>query len=69
VVNNRDLGRAPTAYPDAESCRAAVLWLQRAFFLAEQGTPGHIVEHGPTDQMFNEPIDPRTADYVSGRFG
>jgi phosphate transport system ATP-binding protein len=32
------------------------------------GTPGHIVEHGPTDQMFNEPIDPRTADYVNGRF-
>jgi len=42
---------------------------QCAFFLAEQGTPGHIVEHGPTDQMFNEPIDPRTADYVNGRFG
>ncbi|MCU7722271.1 hypothetical protein ODJ79_00930 [Actinoplanes sp. KI2] len=37
--------------------------------LAEQGTPGHIVEHGPTDQMFDEPIDPRTADYVNGRFG
>ncbi|MFI5893058.1 hypothetical protein ACIA5D_23410 [Actinoplanes sp. NPDC051513] len=42
---------------------------QCAFFLAEQGTPGHIVEHGPTDKIFNEPIDPRTADYVNGRFG
>ncbi len=40
-----------------------------AFFLAEQGTPGYIVEHGPTDAMFNEPQDPRTADYVHGRFG
>jgi phosphate transport system ATP-binding protein len=40
-----------------------------AFFLAEQGTPGYIVEHGSTDAMFNAPQDPRTADYVHGRFG
>ncbi|MFI1965587.1 phosphate ABC transporter ATP-binding protein [Streptomyces pathocidini] len=40
-----------------------------AFFLAEQGTPGVIVEHGPTDAMFNSPQDPRTSDYVNGRFG
>jgi phosphate transport system ATP-binding protein len=40
-----------------------------AFFLASQGTPGGIVEHGPTDAMFNDPIDSRTADYVNGRFG
>jgi phosphate transport system ATP-binding protein len=42
---------------------------QCAFFLAEQGTPGYIVEHGPTEAMFNSPQDPRTADYVHGRFG
>jgi phosphate transport system ATP-binding protein len=40
-----------------------------AFFLASEGTPGHIVETGPTDQIFNHPADPRTADYVNGRFG
>ncbi|TFD53459.1 phosphate ABC transporter ATP-binding protein [Cryobacterium frigoriphilum] len=40
-----------------------------AFFLAAQGTPGGIVEHGPTDLMFSDPIDSRTADYVNGRFG
>ncbi len=40
-----------------------------AFFLAEQGTPGVIVEHGPTDVMFGRPQDPRTNDYVNGRFG
>jgi phosphate transport system ATP-binding protein len=40
-----------------------------AFFLAEQGTPGSIVEQGFTDQMFNHPVDPRTNDYVNGRFG
>ncbi|MFF4043916.1 phosphate ABC transporter ATP-binding protein PstB [Streptomyces sp. NPDC001816] len=42
---------------------------QCAFFLAEQGTPGGIVEHGETEQMFNAPADQRTADYVAGRFG
>jgi phosphate transport system ATP-binding protein len=40
-----------------------------AFFLAEQGQPGFIVEHGPTEAMFGSPQDPRTADYVAGRFG
>jgi phosphate transport system ATP-binding protein len=40
-----------------------------AFFLAAEGTPGHIVESGPTEQVFGRPADPRTADYVHGRFG
>ena len=40
-----------------------------AFFLAEQGTPGYIIEHGPTEAMFDAPLDPRTLDYVHGRFG
>lgn len=40
-----------------------------AFFLAAQGTPGAIVEHGATEAMFSNPIDQRTADYVGGRFG
>jgi phosphate transport system ATP-binding protein len=42
---------------------------QCAFFLAAQGQPGYIVEHGPTEAMFNNPQDPRTSDYVNGRFG
>jgi phosphate transport system ATP-binding protein len=42
---------------------------QCAFFLAEQNEPGYIVEHGPTEAMFTDPQDPRTADYVNGRFG
>jgi phosphate transport system ATP-binding protein len=40
-----------------------------AFFLAAEDTPGHIVESGPTEQVFGNPEDPRTADYVNGRFG
>jgi phosphate transport system ATP-binding protein len=41
-----------------------------AFFLVEtQREPGHIVEAGPTTTMFSSPSDPRTSDYVNGRFG
>jgi phosphate transport system ATP-binding protein len=40
-----------------------------AFFLAEEETPGAVVEYGSTEDMFNRPKDPRTADYVAGRFG
>ncbi|MCW2793134.1 MAG: phosphate transporter ATP-binding protein [Nocardioides sp.] len=40
-----------------------------AFFLAAQGTPGVIVEHGDTAPMFSNPQDQRTMDYVNGRFG
>jgi phosphate transport system ATP-binding protein len=49
--------------------QAARVSNQCAFFLAEQGTPGVIVEHGSTEAMFNSPQDARTADYVHGRFG
>ncbi len=43
---------------------------QCAFFLVEEtAEPGRIVESGPTDQIFSEPRDQRTLDYVSGRFG
>jgi phosphate transport system ATP-binding protein len=41
-----------------------------ALFLVDgEGQPGHIVEAGPTAAVFGDPIDPRTADYVSGVFG
>jgi phosphate transport system ATP-binding protein len=49
--------------------QAARVSAQCAFFLAEQGTPGVIVETGPTDVIFDSPRDERTADYVHGRFG
>jgi phosphate transport system ATP-binding protein len=42
---------------------------QCAFFLAEGNTPGVIVEHGLTTDVFGNPVDPRTSDYVNGRFG
>jgi phosphate transport system ATP-binding protein len=40
-----------------------------AFFLAEDGNPGQVVEFGETDQVFNQPVDLRTNDYVNGHFG
>jgi phosphate transport system ATP-binding protein len=42
---------------------------QTAFFLATDGNPGHVVEFGATDDIFNSPTDPRTNDYVNGHFG
>jgi phosphate transport system ATP-binding protein len=49
--------------------QAARVSNQCAFFLAEHGTPGVIVEYGATPAMFGAPQDPRTFDYVNGRFG
>ena len=40
-----------------------------AFFLAEEGEPGRVVEFGSTDQVFRNPVDSRTNDYVNGHFG
>ena len=49
--------------------QAARVSQQCAFFLAQMGTPGDIVEAGPTVDIFGNPKDPRTEDYVNGRFG
>jgi phosphate transport system ATP-binding protein len=40
-----------------------------AFFLAAENEPGRLVEQGSTEKMFADPEDPRTLDYVNGRFG
>jgi phosphate transport system ATP-binding protein len=40
-----------------------------AFFLAEENEPGYIIEQGSTEMMFSTPSDPRTLNYVEGRFG
>ncbi len=43
---------------------------QCAFFLVEElREPGRIIEVGDTKKMFESPDDPRTLDYVTGRFG
>jgi phosphate transport system ATP-binding protein len=40
-----------------------------AFFLAEENQPGYVVEQGLTTEIFSNPRDQRTLDYVNGRFG
>ncbi len=40
-----------------------------AFFLAAENEPGHVVEQGLTTEIFGNPQDERTLDYVNGRFG
>lgn len=41
-----------------------------AFFnLAAVGEPGKLIEAGPTQQMFSNPAQKATEDYVTGRFG
>lgn len=37
--------------------------------IKEAGSPGRLVEIGPTNQIFNNPIQQATEDYISGRFG
>ena len=40
-----------------------------AFFLADIDRAGILVESGPTSQLFTNPKDKRTEDYITGRFG
>lgn len=40
-----------------------------AFFSTDESRIGQMVEFGATQQIFRNPLDTRTRDYVSGRFG
>jgi phosphate transport system ATP-binding protein len=44
--------------------QAARVGDRTAFFLS-----GELVEEGPTSEIFTAPRDPRTGDYIEGRFG
>jgi phosphate transport system ATP-binding protein len=39
------------------------------FFLADQDRSGILIEYGTTSQLFTNPKDKRTEDYITGRFG
>jgi len=39
------------------------------FMLMGEGRAGELVEMGETAQLFNDPVDQRTEDYITGRFG
>jgi phosphate transport system ATP-binding protein len=40
-----------------------------AFFMMEEDRAGTLVECGPTAEIFTNPKDKRTEDYITGRFG
>jgi phosphate transport system ATP-binding protein len=40
-----------------------------AFLLMGEDKAGELIEFAPTARLFSEPRDPRTLDYVNGRFG
>jgi phosphate transport system ATP-binding protein len=40
-----------------------------AFMLSGEDGIGHLIEMSETRQMFTKPSDPRTEDYITGRFG
>lgn len=40
-----------------------------AFMMMEEDRAGVLVEYGPTSQLFTNPTDKRTEDYITGRFG
>ncbi|KPK20309.1 MAG: hypothetical protein AMJ70_08325 [Dehalococcoidia bacterium SG8_51_3] len=40
-----------------------------AFLMMEEDRAGALVEYGPTSELFTNPKDRRTEDYITGRFG
>ena len=40
-----------------------------AFFITDDGQVGQMVEYGATGEIFTNPQDKRTEDYITGRFG
>jgi phosphate transport system ATP-binding protein len=40
-----------------------------AFMLMGEGRAGELIEMGATDDLFKNPVDKRTEDYITGRFG
>jgi phosphate transport system ATP-binding protein len=40
-----------------------------AFFMMDEDRAGYLVEYGPTKEIFTNPHDQRTEDYITGRFG
>lgn len=40
-----------------------------AFMLSDESRAGELIEYGDTERIFTRPRDPRTEDYITGRFG
>jgi phosphate transport system ATP-binding protein len=42
---------------------------QTVFFSLNEDRRGTLIEVSPTRELFTNPKDPRTEDYITGRFG
>jgi phosphate transport system ATP-binding protein len=40
-----------------------------AFFRVDDHRTGHLMEYGPTKDLFTKPKHKQTEDYITGRFG
>jgi phosphate transport system ATP-binding protein len=40
-----------------------------AFFMVDENRSGYLVEYGKTQDIFIQPQNKQTEDYISGRFG
>lgn len=40
-----------------------------AFFMVDESRTGHLMEYGPTKEVFTKPKNKQTEDYITGRFG
>ena len=40
-----------------------------AFFMVDDHRTGHLMEYGPTKELFTKPKHKQTEDYITGRFG
>jgi phosphate transport system ATP-binding protein len=66
----RDLARQYTIIIVTHNMQqAARVSDQTVFFSLAENRMGTLIEAGPTSQMFTNPSDQRTEDYITGRFG
>jgi phosphate transport system ATP-binding protein len=66
----RDLARSYTIVIVTHNMQQAGRVSDRAaFFLMAEDRAGILVEYGATSQIFTNPGDKRTEDYITGRFG
>jgi len=66
----RDLAREYTIIIVTHNMQQAARVSDYAIFLMmEEDRAGIVVEHGPTSELFTNPKDKRTEDYITGRFG
>ena len=40
-----------------------------AFLMVDDSRTGHLMEYGPTKEIFTKPKNKQTEDYITGRFG